>query len=181
MKHTFSIDDKKEFLLVESHQKFLLVLYDNNYNFIFLTYALHRVTFGIKEKPKVSEKQQVVIHSFITSSLYTCNYLHLITRVIVRSNPRRLLPIWREKLRSHYHVTMTFDNDFCVWRWHYHERHSCVSVNAQTIARNAPRIRALITSRNDRHVWTDRNSFTEMSTEMKKNAVFFMFLSKKYT
>ena len=27
---------------------------------------------------------------------------------------------------------MTFDNDFCVWRWHYRERHSRVSVNAQT-------------------------------------------------
>ena len=73
---------------------------------------------------------------------------------------------------------MTFDNDFCVWRWHYRERHSRVSVDAQTIARNAPRIRALITSRNDRHVWPDRNSFTGMSTEMTKNAVFFVFLSK---
>ena len=48
-------------------------------------------------------------------------------------------------------------------------------------ARNAPRILAPITSRNDRHVWTDRNSFTGMSTEMIKNAVFFVFLSKKYT
>ena len=27
---------------------------------------------------------------------------------------------------------MTFDNDFCVWRWHYRDRHSRVSVNAQT-------------------------------------------------
>ena len=53
-----------------------------------------------------------------------------------------------------------------------------ISVNAQTIARNAPRIRALITSRNDRHVCTDQNSFTGMSTEMTKNAVFFVFLSK---
>ena len=105
----------------------------------------------------------------------------LITCVIARSNPRRLLPIWREKLHGHYHITMTSDNDFCVWRWHYRERHSRVSVNAQTIPRNAPRIRALITSRNDRHVWTDRNSFTGMSTEMIKNAVFFVFLSKKYT
>ena len=108
-------------------------------------------------------------------------YQSLITCVIARSNPRRLLPIWREKLRGHYHVTMTSDNDFCVWRWHYRERHSRVRVNAQTIARNAPRIHALITSRNDRPVWTDRNSFTGMSTEMIKNAVFFVFLSKKYT
>ena len=73
---------------------------------------------------------------------------------------------------------MTCDNDFCVWRWYYRERHSRVSVNAQTIGRNAPRIRALITSRNDHHVWTDWNSFTGMSTEMIKNAVFFVFLSK---
>ena len=29
-------------------------------------------------------------------------------------------------------LVMTFDNDFCVWRWHYRERHSRVSVNAQT-------------------------------------------------
>ena len=43
---------------------------------------------------------------------------------------------------------------------------------------NAPRIRALITSHNDRHVWTDRNLFTGMSTEIIKNAVFFVFLSK---
>ena len=91
---------------------------------------------------------------------------YLITCVKAQSNPHRLLPIWREKLRGHYHVTMTSDNDFCVWRWHYRERHSRISVNAQTIARNAPRIRALITSHNDRHVWTDWNSFTGMSTEM---------------
>ena len=45
-------------------------------------------------------------------------------------------------------------------------------------ARNAPRIRALITSRNDRHVWIDRNSFTGMSTEMIKHCFFFVFLSK---
>ena len=31
---------------------------------------------------------------------------------------------------------------------------------------------------NDHHVWTHRNSFTGMSTEMIKNAVFFVFLSK---
>ena len=104
--------------------------------------------------------------------------LHLITCVIAPSNPLRLLPTWREKLRGHYHVTMTSDNDFCVWRWHYREHHSRISVNAQTIARNAPRIRALITSRNDRYVWTDQNSFTGMSTEMIKNGVFFVFLSK---
>ena len=73
---------------------------------------------------------------------------------------------------------MTFDNDFCVLRWHYRERHSRVSVNAQTITRNAPRIRALITSRNDCQVWPDRNSFTGMSTEMTKNVVFFVFLSQ---
>ena len=94
------------------------------------------------------------------------------------SNPRRLLPIWREKLRGHYHVTMTSDNDFCVWRWHYRERHSRVSVNAQTIARNAPRIRALITLRNDRHVWTDRNSFTGMTTEMIKILFSLCFCQK---
>ena len=52
------------------------------------------------------------------------------------------------------------------------------AIRAQTIARNAPRFRALITSRNDCHVWTDRNSFTGMSIEMIKNAVFFVFLSK---
>ena len=73
---------------------------------------------------------------------------------------------------------MTSDNDFCMWRWHYRERHLHVSINAQTIACNAPRIHALITSRNDRHVWTDRNSITGMSTEMIKKAVFFVFLSK---
>ena len=96
----------------------------------------------------------------------------------MRSNPRRLLPIWREKLRGHYHVTMTFDNDFCVWRWHYRECHLLVSVNAQTIARNAPRIRALITSCNDRHVWTDRNSFTGISTEMIKMLFYSCFCQK---
>ena len=96
----------------------------------------------------------------------------------MRSNPRRLLPIWREKLRGHYHVTMTFDNDFCVWRWHYRERHLHVSVNAQTIARNAPRFRALITSRNDRHVRTDRNSFTGISTEMIKMLFYSCFCQK---
>ena len=31
----------------------------------------------------------------------------LITCVIVQSNPRRLLQIWRKKLHGHYHVTMT--------------------------------------------------------------------------
>ena len=103
---------------------------------------------------------------------------YLITCVKAWSNPRRLLPIWRKKLRGHYHVTMTSDNDFCVWRWHYRKCHLRVSINAQTIVHNAPRIRALITSRNDRHVWTDRNSFTGMSTEMIKNAVFFVLLSK---
>ena len=48
----------------------------------------------------------------------------------------------------------------------------------RTIVCNAPRTRALITSRNDRHIWTDQNSFTEMSTEIIKNVVFFVFLSK---
>ena len=107
-----------------------------------------------------------------------CHYYLLITCVIVRSNPRRLLPIWLKKLRGHYHVTMTFDNDFCVWRWHYRERHLRVSVNAQTIARNAPRIRALITSHSDRHVWTDRNSFTGISTEMIKMLFYSCFCQK---
>ena len=73
---------------------------------------------------------------------------------------------------------MTSDNDFCVWRWHYRERHSCVSVNAQTIAHNAPRIRALITSRNDYHVRTDRNSFTGMSKEMIKMLFSLCFCQK---
>ena len=76
---------------------------------------------------------------------------------------------------------MTSDNDFCVWRWHYRERYSCLSVNAQTIAHNAPRIRALITSRNDRHVWTDRNSFTGMSTEMIKKMLFSSCFCQKNT
>ena len=71
------------------------------------------------------------------------HYGILIACVIALSNPRWLLPIWPEKLRGHYHVTMTSDNEFCVWRWHYRKRHSRVSVNAQTITRNAPRIRAL--------------------------------------
>ena len=71
------------------------------------------------------------------------SYHKLITCVIAQSKPRRLFPIWREKLHGHYHVTMTSDNDFCVWRWHYRERHSCVSVNAQTIARNTPCIHTL--------------------------------------
>ena len=106
-------------------------------------------------------------------------YCALITCIIARSNPRRLLPIWREKLRCHYYVTMTSDNDFCVWRWHYRERHSSVSVNAQTIACNAPHIRALITSRNDHHVWTDRNSFTGMSTEMIKSMLFSLCFCQK--
>ena len=57
-------------------------------------------------------------------------YLFLITCVIARSNPRTLLPTWREKLRGHYHVTMTCDNDFCVWRWYYPEPHSRVSQGA---------------------------------------------------
>ena len=113
--------------------------------------------------------------SSMHASILTTSFLlklKLITCVIARSNSHRLLPIWREKLRGHYHVTMTSDNDFCVWCWHYPERHSRVSVNAQTIACNAPRIRALITSRNDRHVWTDQNSFTGMSTEMIKKCCF---------
>ena len=103
----------------------------------------------------------------------------LITCIIAQFNPHRLLPIWRENLCGHYHITMTSDNDFCVWSWHYHKRHSNVSVNAQTITCNAPRIRALITSHNDRHIWTDRNSFTGMSIEMIKNAVFFVFFCQK--
>ena len=76
---------------------------------------------------------------------------------------------------------MTSDNDFCVWRWHYRERHSSVSLNAQTIAHNAPRIRALITSRNDRNIWTDRNSFTGMSTEMIKKMLFSSCFCQKNT
>ena len=59
-----------------------------------------------------------------------------------------------------------------------------VSVNAQTIARNAPRFRALITSRNDRHVWTDQNSFTGINTEMIKmlfNSCFFQKIYIKHT
>ena len=73
---------------------------------------------------------------------------------------------------------MTSDNDFCVWGWHYRKRHSRVRVNAQTITRNAPRICALITSRNDRHVWTDRNSFTGISTEMIKMLFYLCFCQK---
>ena len=50
----------------------------------------------------------------VTIDLMIVFFSTLITCVIARSNPRRLLPFWREKLRGHYHVTMTFDNDFCV-------------------------------------------------------------------
>ena len=32
---------------------------------------------------------------------------------------------------------MTFDNDICVWRWHYCERHSCVSVSVNAQATRA--------------------------------------------
>ena len=73
---------------------------------------------------------------------------------------------------------MTSDNDFSVWCWHYRERHSRVSVNTQTIVRNAPSIRALITSRNDRHVWTDWNSFTGMNTEIFKKCCFLRVFVK---
>ena len=37
----------------------------------------------------------------------------------------------------------------------------------------------LIISRDDRHVWTDRNSCTGMSTEIKIYYIFFMFLLQK--
>ena len=80
-----------------------------------------------------SQRACIILSKFTRKSKYTVINLWLITCVIARSNPRRLLPIWREKLRGHYHVTMTSDNDFCVWRWHYRKRHSRVSVNAQTI------------------------------------------------
>ena len=136
---------------------------------------------AILEMPQYVAYQKNVTYGLFTlcTKSHTFNrYCTLITCVIARSNPRRLLPIWREKLRGHYHVTMTFDNDFCVWRWHYRERHLRVSVNAQTIARNAPRFRALITSRNDRHVWTDRNSFTGIGTEMIKMLFYSCFCQK---
>ena len=56
---------------------------------------------------------------------------------------------------------------------------SRVSINAQTIARNAPPMSSTLgTSRNDHHVWTDWNSFTGMSTDYDKikMLVFFVFL-----
>ena len=71
-----------------------------------------------------------VVGPLIVMICYGSHQSWLITCVIAWSNPHRLLPIWREKLRGHYHVTMTCDNDFCVWRWYYRERHSRVSVNA---------------------------------------------------
>ena len=92
-----------------------------------------------KQVPKtltnmVIYKKHFTQNSLICVSNFHIVYLSLITCVIVQSNPRRLLPIWREKLRGYYHVTMTSDNDFCVWRWHYRERHSRVSVVAQSRA-----------------------------------------------
>ena len=46
-------------------------------------------------------------HVPLDQSAVAYYYYPLITCVIARSNPRRLLPIWREKLCGHYHVTMT--------------------------------------------------------------------------
>ena len=44
-----------------------------------------------------------------------------------------------------------------------------------------PSIRTLITSRNECHVWIDRNSFTGMSTEMIKNLLFSSCFCPKNT
>ena len=67
---------------------------------------------------------------------------------------------------------MTSACDVALLRARFARKHK------RTIARNAPRIRALITSRNDCHVWTDRNSFSGMSTDMIKMLFSSTFVKK---
>ena len=103
----------------------------------------------------------------------------LITCVIARSNPRRLLPIWREKLRGHYHVTMTSDK----WLMRV-----TLALSRAPFARKRKRTNNLAQctpySRTYHIVqWSSHLDWSKFvyrdEYRNEKNAVFFMFLSKK--
>ena len=76
-------------------------------------------------------------------------------RIIVRSNPRTLLSFHARRNAGHYQSTMTSHNDQRTW---CHERKVRFLLKCQTSVRNIPRTRAFVTLRDDRYVWTDRNS-----------------------
>ena len=97
----------------------------------------------------------------------------LITCVIAWSNPRKLLPIWREKLRCH--ITMTSHNDPRTW---CHECKVRFLLKRQTSVRTTPRTRALITLRDDRHFWTDRTSLTGTDRQWVRRKFGKLFLYK---
>ena len=93
----------------------------------------------------------------------------------MRSNPKRLFSFYASSNESHYRVTMTSHNDPRTW---CHEPKACFLLKCQSNAHTTPRTSAFITLRNDRHVWTDRNSLTGIDRHWVRRKFSKLFLHK---
>ena len=102
-------------------------------------------------------------------------YRKLITYVIARSNPKRSFSFYASSNGSHYQVTMTFHNDPRTW---CHNRKVRFLLKRQTSGRTTPRTSAFITLRDDRHVWTGRNSLTGIDRQWVRRKFGKIFLHK---
>ena len=81
------------------------------------------------------------------------------------SNPRRLFSFHASSNAGLYQNTMTSHNDPRMW---CHELKVCFLLKHQTSTRITPRTCAFITLRDNRHVWTDRNSLTGIDRQWVK-------------
>ena len=79
--------------------------------------------------------------------------------------------ILRESNTGHYQITMTSHNDPRMW---CHERQVRFLLKCQTRVRTAPRTRAFINLRDDRHSWTDRHSLTGIGRQWVRNKIVFL-------
>ena len=91
----------------------------------------------------------------------------------MRSNPRRLFSFHVSSNAWHYQNTVTYNNDPRTWCY---ERKVCFLLKSQTSARTTPCTRTFITLRDDRHVWTDRNSLTGIDRHWAKRMFSKVFL-----
>ena len=89
------------------------------------------------------------------NGLYCTNNLHhsaIQSEVIIF-----ILRMWQRGSLSEHNDSKSWRIDSKSW---CHERQARFLLKRETSTRTAPRIRAFINLRNDRHAWTDRNSLT---------------------
>ena len=129
------------------------------------------VTFLYLQLTNLNTKgYQTMLHNFLVVL-----YFILITCIIAQSNPMKLCSFHASSNTGHYQSTMTSHNDPRMW---CHERKVRFLLKCQTSAHNTPHARAFITLRDDRHIWTDRNSLTGIDrhwVKRKFSKYFFIY------